>query len=276
MESRMDRYNATSGELTRSKRNQSLYEEVKTSSLNTYDVNSNISVIAEDASKVSMSRVRKMLDDRYSENTSRRVSIEIPEYPDLAEEEENIDTREYDINAILEKAKQGKNVDYNKERLKKVRETQYDILSSLDLSLKRNEEPIKKRDKAEEDNLMELINTITQLELKNKEEVKKQDEISTALDLLSDLSDEVPIPEKEEKTVPIETPKEEEITKTATKIPTATIPKIDINNDYSDFSDISKSDKSAIILKIIIYLVIIGLVVGGIYLIDKMLNLNLL
>ena len=38
-----------------------------------------------------------------------------------------------DINSILEAARQEKEVDYEEERLKKVRDTQYDILKNLEL-----------------------------------------------------------------------------------------------------------------------------------------------
>ena len=40
----------------------------------------------------------------------------------------------YDINAILEKAKKTQDVDYEKERLKKVHDTQYDILKKLNIA----------------------------------------------------------------------------------------------------------------------------------------------
>ena len=170
MQSRMDRYNNDNKEFkSRTQKNSTLYDDVKNSMITEFDVNSNVSVISNDADDViNVSNVKKYLDDRYSANSPKRRSIEIPDT--FEEREINIDedTKEYDINAILKKAKLGKNVDYTKERLKKVRDTQYEILNNLDLEIKKVAEPENLRRKEEEQNLMNLINTITQLELCNK------------------------------------------------------------------------------------------------------------
>ena len=52
--------------------------------------------------------------------------------------------------SLIQKAKQGKNVDYNKERLKKVREAQYEILNNLDLELKKVEDAKKNSERKAE------------------------------------------------------------------------------------------------------------------------------
>ena len=192
MQSRMDKYNqADVVYKSRTKKNQDLYEQVKNSSLTDFNVNSNVSVIDTNANKIDVNRLSEILDKRYNEYNPKRKSIEVPAY-----DEEPIinqplmDTKEYDINAILEKAKQGKNVDYNKERLKKVREAQYEILNNLDLELKKVEDAKRSNQKkAEEDNLMNLINTITQIEIQNKENKYNKD-TKSSFDLLSDLADD--------------------------------------------------------------------------------------
>ncbi len=277
MQSRMDKYNSSDiAYKSRTQKNQDLYEDVKTSSLKDFDVNSNFSVIDADADSIDISKLGKILDEKYNEYTPKRRSIEVPAY-----EEEPIvsqplvDTKEYDINAILQKAKQGKNVDYNKERLKKVREAQYEILNNLDLELKKVEDAKKNSErKAEEDNLMNLINTITQLEIKNKEESKKKDNDSS-LSLFSDLIEESNTEDQEEKLPPMsdvtqtqkeirlvvidpekakeiekeneeknsenkEENREEKVEKTLSKL------NIDLSS-YDDFSDISKQDTGTII-----------------------------
>lgn len=303
MQSRMDKYNSSDiAYKSRTQKNQDLYEDVKTSSLKDFDVNSNFSVI--DADSIDISKLGKILDEKYNEYTPKRRSIEVPAY-----EEEPIvsqplvDTKEYDINAILQKAKQGKNVDYNKERLKKVREAQYEILNNLDLELKKVEDAKKNSErKAEEDNLMNLINTITQLEIKNKEESKKKDNDSS-LSLFSDLIEESNTEDQEEKLPPMsdvtqtqkeirlvvidpekakeiekeneeknsenkEENREEKVEKTLSKL------NIDLSS-YDDFSDISKQDTGTIIIKIIIFIIIIALVVGAVYILNVLLNLGL-
>jgi hypothetical protein len=305
MQSRMDKYNSSDiAYKSRTQKNQDLYEDVKTSSLKDFDVNSNFSVIDADADSIDISKLGKILDEKYNEYTPKRRSIEVPAY-----EEEPIvsqplvDTKEYDINAILQKAKQGKNVDYNKERLKKVREAQYEILNNLDLELKKVEDAKKNSErKAEEDNLMNLINTITQLEIKNKEESKKKDNDSS-LSLFSDLIEESNTEDQEEKLPPMsdvtqtqkeirlvvidpekakeiekeneeknsenkEENREEKVEKTLSKL------NIDLSS-YDDFSDISKQDTGTIIIKIIIFIIIIALVVGAVYILNVLLNLGL-
>ena len=305
MQSRMDKYNSSDiAYKSRTQKNQDLYEDVKTSSLKDFDVNSNFSVIDADADSIDISKLGKILDEKYNEYTPKRRSIEVPAY-----EEEPIvsqplvDTKEYDINAILQKAKQGKNVDYNKERLKKVREAQYEILNNLDLELKKVEDAKKNSErKAEEDNLMNLINTITQLEIKNKEESKKKDNDSS-LSLFSDLIEESNTEDQEEKLPPMsdvtqtqkeirlvvidpekakeiekeneeknsenkEENREEKVEKTLSKL------NIDLSS-YDDFSDISKQDPGTIIIKIIIFIIIIALVVGAVYILNVLLNLGL-
>ena len=305
MQSRMDKYNSSDiAYKSRTQKNQDLYEDVKTSSLKDFDVNSNFSVIDADADSIDISKLGKILDEKYNEYTPKRRSIEVPAY-----EEEPIvsqplvDTKEYDINAILQKAKQGKNVDYNKERLKKVREAQYEILNNLDLELKKVEDAKKNSErKAEEDNLMNLINTITQLEIKNKEESKKKDNDSS-LSLFSDLIEESNTEDQEEKLPPMsdvtqtqkeirlvvidpekakeiekeneeknsenkEENREEKVEKTLSKL------NIDLSS-YDDFSDISKQDTGTIIIKIIIFTIIIALVVGAVYILNVLLNLGL-
>lgn len=300
MQSRMDKYNASNTEYkSRTQRNKSLYEDVKNSALNEFDVNSNVSVIDDNASSIDISKLGKILDEKYNDYAPKRRSIEVPAYEDEPiVNQPLVDTKEYDINAILEKAKQGKNVDYNKERLKKVREAQYEILNNLDLELKKVEDAKRNNErKAEEDNLMNLINTITQLEVNYKEEAKKREtqkdlellnltddfntqeepETSTLIEedltkaqkeihLVADSDKEEPINSHEEKSV--EEEKEEKVEKTLSKL------NIDLSS-YDDFSDISKQDTGTIIIKIVIFIIIIALVVGAVYILNILLDLGL-
>lgn len=324
MQSRMDKYNANSTRLkTRTEKNHELYENVRNSALTEFDVNSNVSVIDNEADIIDVKKVQKMLDKRYNETTSKRRSIEIPEYEDpVVIDDPIVDTKEYDINAIIAKAKQGKNVDYTKERLKKVREAQYEILNNLDLELKKVEETKTDSRKQEEAHLMDLINTITELEMKNKNVYDT--EVNDALDLLSDLKgddsetdeeitrEEITQPqeqveteeknirepfhektedyqevklivedqdEENEQTTVIETEddeSDEDKTVDRDEYIEETLSKLNIDmTSYDEFSDIAKNDTGALILKIIIFVIIISLVVGGVYIIDNLLGLGL-
>lgn len=302
MQSRMDKYNTSSTAVkSRTQKNQDLYEDVRNSSLTEFNVNSNVSVIDDNASNIDISKLGKILDEKYNDYTPKRRSIDVPAYQDEPIiNQPLVDTKEYDINAIIEKAKQGKNVDYNKERLKKVREAQYEILNNLDLELKKVEDAKRNNErKAEEDNLMNLINTITQLEVNYKEEAKKR-ETQKDLELLSELADDpveespeeikqeekvsdvtqtqkeirlvVVDPEKEKEIIESKKTdaeeKEERVEKTLSKL------NIDLSS-YDDFSDISKRDTGTIIIKVVIFVIIIALVIGAVYILNVLLDLGL-
>lgn len=186
MQTRMEKYNSNNSSIgSRTQKNKALYEESHKGDLTNFDVNSNESVIGESKNHIDVSEVQKIISERYNIDAPKRRSIEIPKVEEPVVSDALQNTKEYDINAILAKAKQGKNVDYNKERLKKVRDAQIEILSNLDLELKKVEDPKTPHQKMAEENLMDLINTITQIEIKNKKEYAK--ESSEALDLLSDL-----------------------------------------------------------------------------------------
>ncbi len=299
METRMDRYNTKREQITsRTKKNQELYEDVRNSTLTNFDINSNVSVIEENANHIDVGKVKKMLDERYNDAPKRR-SIEVPEFDEPIIEEPIQDTKEYDINAILAKAKKGKNVDYNKERLKKVREAQYEILNNLDLGIKPMDEANKQERKAAEKELVSLINTITELEtnykqtmqipikkIEKEEQEEKKPEIIKSLEPLE--KEEVPsLPEKMESKPQVVVHKAEEKKEEHKENPVVkekkenetnlekTMKKLNIDTNYDDFADISKKDTGAIILKVIIFAVVIALVIGAIYILNNILGLGL-
>ena len=191
MQSRMDRYNNVESNNTdvklRTKKNQDLYEKIKTSDIRRYDVNNNMSVIDDNIKSVDINKIHNFLDEKYGSNPVKRKSIDLPEINDHVEQEPIMDTKEYDINAIIEKAKQGKNIDYSKERLKKVREAQFEILNNLDSEIENlsSLDRAKEKRKKQEEELKHLINTITEIELQNKMKETQSD-----FDLLSDLKDD--------------------------------------------------------------------------------------
>lgn len=271
MQSRMDRYSTENKPYnSRTQKNSALYDNVKNSMITDFDVNSNVSIISDNADDIiSVKNVKRYLDNRYSVNSPKRKSIEVPNFEFKNEDDITEDTKEYDINAIIEKAKQGKNIDYTKERLKKVRDTQYEILNNLDLEIKKTSEPLSSQRQQEEENLKNLINTITQLELcnRNSEKEYSKKEISQNLDLLSDLSSN----SKENASVD----KMEKNDNDDSLEPTVTVTKIDTEKYQKEFADISYNDKSTIIIKIIIFIVILVLIFGAVYIVNNILDLGL-
>lgn len=244
MSSRMDRYKDETPELKkRTELKADLYRN-DVDNLSRLDLNSNISVLKDDASNIDVDKIREMLDKRYRENTPKRKSIEIDSHIDEYEEESDLyDTKEYDINEILAKAKTTKNVDYNEERLRKLTNTNQDILQNLNLS--------PKKDKYEEEQeLMTLIDTITKLELENREKAEKE-----ASDLLN-LNNT------------------EEILNLENSFFTGNLAVTD--KDYEDFKDLQSDIKSnSILIKVLIFIFIILFIAAIIILLNHFLSLGL-
>ena len=133
--------------LSRSEKNQKLYQEVSNKELEEFNINSNASVIGH-GNEINIDSIREMLDKKYRE-LPRNKSMGSMNEPEIGKV--NLDeTREYDINTVLEKAAQEKEVNYEEDRLKKLRNTQYDILKSLDVVKKDGEEEEKEEEEENE------------------------------------------------------------------------------------------------------------------------------
>lgn len=287
MKTRMEKYYDEEGTSTllREQKNVNLYENINNIEVEDYRIDTNESVIDNNAQNIDVERIKRILDTKYNKEPKRRsIAIDIEEEtPDINMDE----TREYDINAILEQARSEKDVDYEKERLKKIRDTQFDILSSLDLdkSEEKKEEVPKKEENSE---LMELINTITAHELIPKKEEKELD----PLDILTDLKG------NDDTIVVGGAHEEESINETSPIMSLEEVPKItpevkkeepktadlsDLTNtlqftqsDFDDFNDLKKEVKSnKALIYVVIILVSLVLIAGLVIFLNKFLNLSL-
>ena len=165
MGTRMNKYDNKS--FSRVAKNEELYKEINEASLDNFSVRSNATVIGNQDPEIDIEKIKKILDTKYN-NAPKRKSIRI----DIPEEEEEVDsepTKEYDLNVVLEKAKDELPETYEEARAKKLRNTQFDILNNLHIEENQEEE---EPSKAEED-LMELINTISINEKKISEITEK-------------------------------------------------------------------------------------------------------
>lgn len=202
-QSRMNKYYEENGldnveefRPSRSQKNKELYKEVSSLELEDFDLNSNASVIGNNTDNISLDEIKEILDKKYHEKPRKRSFGDTDE---ISLPKINLDeTREYDINSILEKAKEKKEVNYEEDRLKKIRNTQYDILKDLDII--NNEEEIEEKkdikpdqikqpenNKETEKKLLDLINTITAKELIDNEKSLTLTGNLDPLDILSDL-----------------------------------------------------------------------------------------
>ena len=273
----------------RTAKNNELYEEIKQSEIENFDIGSNAKVIGNNESQIDINKLKDILEKNYQEVPKRRsLKLDV-----LEEEEPEIEkTKEYDINAILERAREEKEVDYQRERLKKVRDTQYDILKNLEVDAP--ERKGKAADEKTKEELLDLIQTINLNEtqskaIKNvseeldKEEEKEEEEDLDPLDILNDLrGDEntVVAGAKEfDKALEEEKAKQEE-----EEIHEALDEDIDDSfytssmsfrkNDFADFDDIEESKASKILIRILIVVVFLAIIAGIVIFLNDFLNLG--
>lgn len=297
MKTRIDKYNNDNVDYIpkRTRKNEQLYEEIKDSELENLSIGLNAKVIGDSSAQMDIDKIKEILEKNYQDVPKRR-SVEIPEEEiESLEQYELEKTREYDINAILEKAREEKELDYQEERLKKVRDTQYDILKNLDL----DEEKDKASSKQTKEELLELINTI------NLNEYQKKQKEEDPLEILSELKGdddtvvvepqefaeemqtlEIKIDDKEEK---IKVPKEEvtvviegEEKKEEDEDKTGKIDKSFYTNsmtfdksDFDSFEDVENSSKfGGIIVKVLIVIIFLAIVGGIILFLNDFLKLG--
>lgn len=268
MNSRLDKYYENNDEIVNSRvhKNEELYKEISKSEIDGYEVKSNATVLGENKNEIDVDKIKKILDNKYNE-IPKRKSIRLEDTDEEKEEEET--TKEYDINVVLEKAREQKSENYEEERLKKLRDTQFDILKNLDIEKAKKESEQEELDDLEEDNLKSLINTIALNE--------KNNATNTSLDILSDLKgsgntevlaglkEEVEKKEKEET---------EELSKTNTSTTNL------VNSFYTssnaikkkDFEDIDEDfskdmESNNVFIKVVIGIIVLVFIAGVILLI---------
>lgn len=132
MKTRMERYFDEQDEVARTKKNQDLYEDIYNNL-----PSSNVTVL-DTGSEIDISKIKELVESREGYKRVRQYQS-IMKTPDIEEEKEeydiykDIDNKIYDINMILEDAK-SKRVISDREKYRNMRNTQYDILSKLNLS----------------------------------------------------------------------------------------------------------------------------------------------
>ncbi len=283
MKTRMEKYydEENNNIALRQQKNVDLYENLDDYEVDDYKLEANATVLDNNAKNIDVEKIKKILDTKYNKTPKRRsIVVEERDY-----EEPNIsldETREYDINAILERARSENNCDYEKERLKKIRDTQFDILNSLDIEGEEEE----KEETKDNNELMDLINTITAKELEVKNSKKEPD--LDPLDILTDLkgSDDTVVvdgiheeAESVNETSPIMSLEEADkikptIMENKTQDLTSTLQFT--QSDFDDFNDLKKEVKSSrALIYIIIVIVSLIFIAGLIIFLNNFLNLSL-
>ncbi len=141
----MEKYDSEYTNMSRTKRNQKIYNSTDIGELSRIRTNTNVSVISDAQKEIDVEKIRNYLKTHNSDDveTKRRVSLELPE-----EDTEVVQRREekdYDINAVLERARGNREIDYEENRHRKINNSQeqIDILKSIKIKeeLSNEEDP---------------------------------------------------------------------------------------------------------------------------------------
>lgn len=284
MKTRMDRVSFDNMPRSRQQKNEELYQSIKNSEIKDFDSTSNIKIIGESNGGIDVNKLRDILEKNYQEPTkTRRIKYEDISNDDQEKEVELEKTRDFDINTILEQAREEKVDDYEKDRLKKIRDTQFDILKSLELDKEENSKVAKEETKEE---LLDLINTININEKKkelevNNNETDKMDPLDILTELKGDgtivagaalLKDDIKEVTKDEDENIEEEVKENDKSKKDEEFD---------NSFYTNSMSFSKKDfasfddsKSSVVIKILVVLIFIAIAVGIVIFLNNFLELG--
>lgn len=288
MSSRMDKYRDNPEFYgSRSQKNEELYQEIIHDDFEDVPVASNAHVIGESDNNIDIEKIRELLEKKYpTEQKNKRTSRPLIREMDYEEEEEKYrdneeeETKEYNINAILEKAKLDKDVDYERERLKKIRDTQYDILKGLHLE---DEEEPESKVTSSKDDFMHLINTITEKEmtremnpldiltdLKGSDNTVVLDGVKEEIDKRKEIKDTVTSAVKETVKDTVKEEVKKEIDKTFyTNSMSFT------KSDFDDFNDLKEDmESNKIMIRILLVLVALALIGGIVFLANHIFDLQ--
>lgn len=106
MNSRMEKYGDEPIEnMSRSARNRKIYSSIDFDDISSIRTNNNVSVISDAEKEIDIEKIKKYINSINEEKIEKRkrISLELPqeEHEEITKEEE----RDYDINSVLERAR---------------------------------------------------------------------------------------------------------------------------------------------------------------------------
>lgn len=186
---------------TRASRNRDLYENIKDTAIDNFDISNNAKVIgSSESNQIDIDMIKKILDTKYNDApiNQKAVSVEITEeIEEVIEVEEKLEnTKEYDINTVLTAAKSEQESTYQEDKTKKLNATQFDILRKLentshikvDETIEANsleEDILNMTGTYESQDVLEDSNTESSLEVKKITEEEIVEESHELLDLIN-------------------------------------------------------------------------------------------
>lgn len=155
--------------MSRTKRNQNVYNQTDLGELSRIKTNTNVSVISDAPKEIDLEKIKNYvysMDNKEEDENRKKLLLEIPEeepVPEVVRKEE----KDYDINSVLERAKDKRNSDYEVDRHRKLSNTQIDILKNIKI----------KEDRIEEEKDPDITGPIDELNTEEK----------TIVDLIQDI-----------------------------------------------------------------------------------------
>ncbi len=324
----MNDYNNTPSRL---RKNANLYKRIDAANIDEIEPKTDEEVIESNTTTIDVEKLKSMLDKKYRDPSSHTLK-DVNHKP--VDREINLEeTREYNLDDILNKAKDNDETDYGVERLKKLSDTNVSILDGLnikenDKSSKLEEKNVNNQSKVSSDSkkLIELIDTINLKEQEgydallkeNSDNYKESNDLLDDLDLEdtssnepmdmlseltgndddtkvvgakvkdNDLDDTIArLDDKEDKYDDIDldhTDDEFDTTEVVSRDDTSeftdsielTTTQIFTKDDFDDFDDLKEATKPRIFVKILIFLIVIAVIIGTVFVLDRILDLGIL
>ena len=269
---------------SRTEKNKNLYSQINREDFSRVRTNDNVRVIDDQPKEIDIEKIKDYINKMNDEEPRKKKVVVNPVDTGeirIDEDEEKV----YDINTVLEKAKEEKQTTYENEKHRRLRDTGYDILNRIELEKskennvsEKNNELLSDEDVLEnEKTLMDLINTVT---------IARDD-----VDLLSELTESENKEEEKTDSIEKEIEKANEQDIHISKIPTEAKQEIKViednlnkkenekmkdeidksfytnsmsfsKKDFEGFEDIESSVKKnnvLVILAIIMLIIVIGL-----------------
>lgn len=292
---------------SRVRKNANLYKRIDASKIDEVELPKKEELLENNTSTIDVEKLKSMLDKKYRdlENDSRNTDSSVKESINLEE------TREYNLDMALNKARDNDDTDYKIERLKKLNDTNASILDGLNIKDTSTSKEIERPSKVSSDSkkLIELIDTINLKEQEGYDSILKssnsdaninlEDEDTTGiLDSLKGDNEETKVvgaASLDKDSINLEDTKYEDIdlddtkeefdtTEVVNRDDTSeftdsielTTTQIFTKEDFDDFDDLKEATKPKILVKILIFIIIIAVILGTIFVLDRVLDLGIL
>lgn len=293
---------------SRVRKNANLYKRIDASKIDEVELPKKEELLENNTSTIDVEKLKSMLDKKYRDPDSEihhNTDTSVKESINLEE------TREYNLDEVLNKARDNDETDYKIERLKKLSDTNASILDGLNIKDTSTSRETERPSKVSSDSkkLIELIDTINLKEQEGYDSILKETHQESSMDLDDDdttgILDSLKGDNEETKVVgaasldndsktqddtkyediDLEDTKEDfDTTEVVNRDDTSeftdsielTTTQIFTKEDFDDFDDLKEATKPKILVKILIFIIVIAVILGTIFVLDRVLDIGIL